>query len=60
MFKHRFFGIKKGSGRVHFLSFEKKDLNMNDRMSITEKRTRRCKEFNRNNQKVKKIPHQKS
>ena len=29
---------------------------MNDRMSITEVRTRRCKVFNRNNQKVKKSP----
>ena len=26
-----FFGIKKGSGRVHFLSFEKKIQTMNDR-----------------------------
>lgn len=33
---------------------------MNDRMSITEERVRRCKVFNRNNQKVKKSPTRRS
>ena len=38
----------------------KKDLNMNDRMSITEVRISRCKVFNRNDQNFKKVSNKKS